>query len=393
MAEYGKMRVNIVVGGRFHAGQLYEALTEIGHDAHVYASSPARYFRSVPANRVTFVPKPVQFLQKGLKIRMPRWMAEHSATLFDLAVSRLMRPADIVWGFNGDSIISARRIKNLGGHYVCDRACPHILAQQELLQRESEQTGYPYSPLTSRALQRFLDEYAIADRIVVPSTYSARSFPAHGVGSDRLAIAPLDANAPMPLDREAATVLFDGVPDGEILIGMVGGSFLRKGILYLLQAVDALGRRDIRIVLRADATSILRHDEARRLCQRLNVIFVPYLNDINSFYRSVDMFVLPSVDEGFGMVVYEALRNGTAVIATSNVGAIDGMEPSRDFLKVPARDVAALSAAIARLAADPAERTRIGAAGRAFHARRMSGGGQYRKAVQNIIDDLVRHQL
>ncbi len=134
----------------------------------------------------------------------------------------------------------------------------------------------------------------------------------------------------------------------------------------------------------------MQHAEARMLCEQLGVVFVPYLKDINSFYRSLDMFVLPSVDEGFGMVLYEALRNGIPTIASSHVGAIDGMESGRDFIKVPARSAAHLADAIGRLASNPSLRDRIGANGQAFHKSRMAHGGQYQNAVSDILAILAK---
>ncbi len=389
MANPRKLKINIVVGGRFHAAQLYQCLTTLGHDVHIYATSPARYFKKVPRDRVTFIPKPAQLIQKGLKVRAPRIVSEWSSTAFDVLVSRIMRPADVIWGFNGDSYLTARRAKARGEIYVCDRACPHILTQEALLVRESAELGYPYARQTKRTLERFLGEYALAEKIVVPSQYSARSFPKHGIEDTRVTIAPLDANAPKSAVNDADKMTFDGASETDILVGMVGGSFLRKGILYLLRAVDAMGRDDIRIVLRAHAKGILKHPEAAQLCQKLRVVFVPYLEDINRFYRSLDMFVLPSVDEGFGMVVYEALRNGTPVIATDHVGAIDVMTPGEHYLQVPAADAKRLASAISSLAEAPAKRAQLGSAGQAFYNARMQGGGHYQAAVKAIVDDLV----
>lgn len=379
------LKINIVVGGRFHATQLFKGLTSLGHDVHIYATSPARYFTGVPSAKVTFFPKPAQLIQKLLKVRAPRWLSELSAFIFDLFVARMMRSADLVWGFNGDSYLAGCRIKSQGGIYICDRACPHILTQEMLLMQEAENVGYPYSPHTRRTLNRFMAEYEIADRIVVPSQYSARSFAKHGITQDRLALAPLDANAPLPLEQSAELICFDGAKPDDILVGMVGGSFLRKGILHLLRAIKAVGRPDIRLVLRANKASILLHPEARQLCKELRVLFVPYLDDINCFYRSVHMFVLPSIDEGFGMVIYEALRNGTPVIATDHVGAIDGMESGRHFLKVSVQNEEALSQAITQLADDPELRSCIGSEGLNFYRSRSLYGSQYQRSLAEIL--------
>lgn len=386
MSSRTRLKINIVVGGRFHAGQLYCALVSLGHDVHIYASSPARYFDAVPSCKITFIPKLSQLLQKGFQRRMPRWLLEMSSIYFDIVATYIMRPADIVWGFNGDSLYAGQKIKASGGVYILDRACPHILTQTSLLRRESISVGYPYSPLTKRLIGRFLAEYSLADAIVVPSEYSAVSFLDRGFSKDRIHKAPLDSNAPKPSDVSIAKIkALNCVSGRKFYVGMVGGSFLRKGLIYLLRAIASLDRLDIQLVVRADPTSLMRHKESRILVERLGVIFVPYLDDINSFYQSLDCFILPSVDEGFGMVLYEALSNGTPVIATEHVGAIDNMKHGVDFLRVPVADARSLATAITTLADNPAERRKIGCSGKMFYESRVSGGGQYKKCIEQVL--------
>ena len=379
------LKINIIVGGRFHAGQLYEVLVALGHDVRVYASSPARYFRSVPNDRITFIPKLSQLLQKGLKRRMPRWLTEWSSTIFDRVVSGVMRPADVVWGFNGDSLYAGQKVKESGGVYILDRACPHILTQTSLLKKESKSTGYPYAPLTKRLETRFVSEYDMADFIVVPSEYSASSFFDRGFPKDKILKAPLDGNAPKPFAKDITKIEFDGCSKETVCVGMVGGSFLRKGLIYLLRAIASLENLDIQLVIRTTPSNLTQHNEARELVERLGVVFVSYLDDINSFFQSIDWFVFPSVDEGFGMVLYEALSNGTPVIATNHVGAIDGMKPGIDFLKVPAANEQALAKAISVLADDKVRRNEIGLAGNEFYESRMVEGGQYKIGVERVL--------
>ena len=202
-------------------------------------------------------------------------------------------------------------------------------------------------------------------------------------------IAPLDANA-LPTSVKTTELLsFDNAKCGDIYVGLVGGSFLRKGILHLLRAVKSLNRSDIRLVLRSSKSNVQIHPEARRLAKELDVIFVSYLDDINRFYRSIDLFVLPSIDEGFGMVVYEALRNGAPVIATDHVGAIDGMKSGTHFLQVPAQNEEALALAITKLADDPDLRSRLGSGGLDFYRSRQHHGSVYQKALSELLYPFV----
>ena len=94
--------------------------------------------------------------------------------------------------------------------------------------------------------------------------------------------------------------------------------------------------------------------------------------EVRNFYAGSDVVVVPSVPtrdflEPWGLVVNEAFDQGVPVIATTAVGAAAGglVAHERTGLVVPAGDAAALAAALARAAADPALRARLGAAGRA----------------------------
>ena len=93
--------------------------------------------------------------------------------------------------------------------------------------------------------------------------------------------------------------------------------------------------------------------------------------EVRNFYAGSDVVVVPSIPtrdflEPWGLVVNEAFDQGVPVIATTAVGAAAGglVAHERTGLVVPAGDATALAAALERLAADPALRARLGAAGR-----------------------------
>jgi glycosyltransferase involved in cell wall biosynthesis len=85
--------------------------------------------------------------------------------------------------------------------------------------------------------------------------------------------------------------------------------------------------------------------------------------------RDAAVFVMPSLVEPFGIVVLEAWRAGTPVIATSRGGPPEFVEDGRTGLLVDPTDVPAMAAALDRLLRDPGLRRRIGEAGRGEMAR------------------------
>jgi glycosyltransferase involved in cell wall biosynthesis len=77
-------------------------------------------------------------------------------------------------------------------------------------------------------------------------------------------------------------------------------------------------------------------------------------------FSNHDVLVLPSVEDGFGAVICEAMAAGLPVIATENTGAPDVVHDGVDGLIVPARSSAALRIALEQLVADPERGIKMG---------------------------------
>ena len=157
--------------------------------------------------------------------------------------------------------------------------------------------------------------------------------------------------------------------DGPLVL--YSGRFVeRKGIHELLAAIP-------RVLERAPATRFVlvggygggAEIERQWLTDalaphRINVHFTGWLapREVAAWYASADLLVVPSWYEPFGMVVLEGMLHGLAIVATAVGGPAEILAHDRTALLVPAKDIAALADAIARLALDPDMRRRIGTA-------------------------------
>ena len=157
-----------------------------------------------------------------------------------------------------------------------------------------------------------------------------------------------------------------GVADDGFLALYVGRLEEEKGVRILLTAWRDAGLPDAALALAGDGP--LRADaEAHAIA--LGPVARAKLPPL---YAAADALVLPSIrtatfTEPWGLVVNEAMHQGTPVIASDAVGAAAGglVRDGRNGLVVPERDPAALAAALRTLAADPALRARLGDAARA----------------------------
>lgn len=152
------------------------------------------------------------------------------------------------------------------------------------------------------------------------------------------------------------------------IIGMIARLSPEKGHAWLLRALAQLPHElPWRLLLAGDGS--LRHalqQQARDAGLGDRILWLGYRRDIPDLLHCLDVLVAPSYREGFGRSVTEALAAGVPVIASQAGGLPEIIEHDRSGLLVPVGDDAALTAALQRLLADPALRTRLASAG---HAR------------------------
>lgn len=172
----------------------------------------------------------------------------------------------------------------------------------------------------------------------------------------------------------ADSLLVAGEParSGKRLL-FVGSWHFRKGIATLVAAFTALCERHAEATLtvagsNAPAEVVLASFPER---VRYAVVVQPPLTDeqLARLYLSHDIFVLPSLYEGFGMVFLEAMSAGLAVVGTDTGGMPDLIENGTDGFIVPRYDAAAFQSAVERLLANSALRAAVGERARAKAAR------------------------
>ena len=163
----------------------------------------------------------------------------------------------------------------------------------------------------------------------------------------------------------------NGVRPSEVVVGAVARLSPEKGLDVLLRAVARLleGGTPLRVVLAGEGP--LR-GRLTRLAARLGIAErvdfrgeVPH-EQVPAVLAELDVFVMPSRAEGFGVAALEAQAMELPVVGSRVHGIPDVVEDGRTGLLAPPGDVEALAAAIGRLANDAELRTAMGRAGRAF---------------------------
>jgi glycosyltransferase involved in cell wall biosynthesis len=163
---------------------------------------------------------------------------------------------------------------------------------------------------------------------------------------------------------------------GMTLVGFVGRLSAEKGLSYLLRALTDLpasSAQPVHAVIVGDGEyrSALE-TEARALGLSERVHFLGNRRDTPMLYAAFDVFVLPSLREGFPMVLLEAMASGLPVIAT-RVGDVDRIvEQGVSGLVIEPLDSAALQRALQTLIGAPERAMHMGAAARERVERNFS---------------------
>jgi glycosyltransferase involved in cell wall biosynthesis len=170
-------------------------------------------------------------------------------------------------------------------------------------------------------------------------------------------------------------------------VGIVGGEPRRKGYLYLLRAWKKLALPNAKLLIRSSADFSQYPVLAQLLNELPNVELVRYVPDIRDFYQRCDAFVLSSVDDGFGMALFEAMANGLPCVVTRNCGASELLTDGEDGLIIDARSEEQIAEALLRLYQNEDERVVIARKGRQT-VRDITGGAGARLYEQAITDML-----
>ncbi|HET7520626.1 MAG TPA: glycosyltransferase family 4 protein, partial [Candidatus Limnocylindria bacterium] len=235
------------------------------------------------------------------------------------------------------------------------------------------------------------------DRLIVPSDSILAKVRAEGRGQVAYSVIPNGVDlsrfaVPAPrcaLRRET------GVPGSAVLVGVVARLEPEKGHQYLVAAwpdvVAAAPDAWLAIVGEGSACAALRAQAAALPAPaRDRIIFTGRREDVSALTADLDIAALPSLREAQGISILEAMARRKPVVASAVGGIPEVVSDGVSGLLVPPADPRALAAAISRLAASPALRSRMGDAGYRIVADRFSMEAHVRQVEALYDEELAR---
>jgi glycosyltransferase involved in cell wall biosynthesis len=255
---------------------------------------------------------------------------------------RRMNPAvTAFFGFQTASLETIQLLSQRGVFTVLDQAGPGRV-EEDLVRQEAEKwPGWErMTGLTPEVyFERLAAEWSAVSAILVNSEWSRECLIRQGAEAGKIFVVPLAYEAPPAPPRPPRQ------GHGPLTVMWLGQVILRKGIQYLVEAARELQVRDIRVVV-VGPVNISAEAAASAPS---NVTFTGRVTRDRAvaMYREADVFVLPTISDGFAITQIEAMAQGLPVIATPRCGNV--VTQGVDGLIVPAGESVGLARAIARL--------------------------------------------
>jgi glycosyltransferase involved in cell wall biosynthesis len=217
--------------------------------------------------------------------------------------------------------------------------------------------------------QRWREEVELADKIVVNSPWSAKLLVEAGVSAARLVEIPLVYESGGSMEQGAGSL--ERRPSKRLQALFLGSVILRKGVGQLFDAIRMLKNEPVDFTF-AGPIGVKIPDE---ISQLPNVRFLGPVDKATAekLYREADIFLFPTLSDGFGLTQLEALGHGIPVIASKNCGRV--VEHGTNGLLLPAVTPEAIAEAVMQFLRDPQLARRLGARARvpeAFRPERLS---------------------
>ena len=239
-----------------------------------------------------------------------------------------------VYAYEDGAKASFDAAKELGLRRIYDLPIAYWQTLRQLLAEESERLPAWRTTLgggvsdSEKKLQRKTEELNLAELVVCPSQFVARSLP-ETARQKKIIVAPFGSPVSSAVKKE-----FSNSPK-KLRVLFAGSLSQRKGLGDLFAAMKLLNRRDVELVVMGSPQAPMEfyrkqfagftHEPVRPHAEVLKLM------------QGCDVFCLPSIVEGRALVMQEAMSQGLPLIITANTGGEDLIEEGRTGFLVPIR--------------------------------------------------------
>jgi glycosyltransferase involved in cell wall biosynthesis len=281
------------------------------------------------------------------------------ARQFARSVARLNIRHNVFFGYSYDSLELLQEERRRGNFTILCQTDPGPAHYQMVSEEEQRWPTYATSKSrwwTPERAGRLRQEWDLADVIITNSAWTRDSIVSAGAPASKIEILPLAYGVPTSDLRPSISAAEVRSPtsdlrspaSGPLRVLWLGNVALGKGIQYLVEAARLLAHEPVEFIVAGNlfiAPSIVKNSPKN----------IRWLGQIprsatSQLYQSCDVFVFPTLSDGFGITQLEAMSHGIPVITTPNCGWV--VEEGKTGFIVPPRDPQALANAILKFTRD-----------------------------------------
>jgi len=263
----------------------------------------------------------------------------------------------------GSLVALLRWLRRHPGALLHSHSSP-ALSLAALARRLAPAAGVVHTRRVAYPVRRAAKHRTAADRYVAVSQAVADGLLAAGLAAKRLRVIPSCADLET-CDTAVASSEWARVPPAP-LVGCVAHLAPEKGLSVLLAAWSevATAMPGARLLLVGDGPERARLERTAASFVPDSVVFTGQRDDVAACLKALDLYVQPSLAEGLGTSVLDAMACGLPVVASRVGGLPEAVADGETGLLVPPGDPSALATAVLELLRDPERAAAMGAAGR-----------------------------
>ncbi|HXP60597.1 MAG TPA: glycosyltransferase family 4 protein, partial [Dongiaceae bacterium] len=331
------MKVNIAACGKFHYGSYVRYVAErhlLGKFFYSHRLSTDRSALGLPRGVAENIWIKEYLVGIHYRLLGSRGITQVTGLYGELWQAILLlrwRQCDVFhFLVHGSCLRALDRAKREGSVTLGEPVHAHPLVMNQLVNEEYQRLGLRAHQPMSPVHRRQIEEARTCDFLLAPSSWVKQSFVANGLPEEKIGILPYG------VDTSRFVPPAQPPPRRPFRVICVASITPCKGHAYLLEAWKRLRLADAELVLVGGLSCHMAPLMRKYAGSFLHLPHVPNAK-LPEHYGSSSVFVLPSVQDGFGVVALEAQACGLPAIVTSNCGAADAIAHGTDGFVAPAR--------------------------------------------------------
>lgn len=228
----------------------------------------------------------------------------------------------VLFSYSYASLDLLKYAKSQGWLTVLGQIDPGLVEEKIVIEEQSKYSNdiSIWQPAPPEYWSSWQEECSVADKIIVNSTWSSKALQQVGISADKINIVPLAYEFPQAAQNFVRTYPQSFFSDRPLRVLFLGQVIIRKGIMALLAAAELLKNEPIEFWIVGSLG--IKIPES---IQRLNNVYwfnaVPR-STTDKFYQESDIFLFPTLSDGFGLTQLEAQAWKLPIIASQYCGEV-----------------------------------------------------------------------